>query len=458
MNDAARGTPSHQTNAFVGYRRRCAAMGAASPHPDGRIRLQKTTISNLFRYGGHRAADAKTLSLQDFNHVLDVDPVQRTLDVEGLATYQSVVARCLPLGLLPTVTPELKHITVGGATVGIGIESSGHRHGFVHDGLLEADVLLPHGEIVTCRADNEHADLFRALPNSYGTLGYILRARIRLTPAKRYVRLDNIRYADIDSYLDALEAASGGEEHDFVEGLFYSDSEQYLTLGRYVDETPYVDGIYGSHIFYKELRAREQMYLTTEDYIFRFDPDWFWNIPDAPAYMLFRRLAPKRLRNSGFYQRYVKQKHRLRALLRIPPDRSKEQLIQDWEVPWPHAKAFTHFVLANVDIQGQPWVALPIRSLGSPTLYPLRADTLYFNVGCYCFADRPRPDIDYYYTRLLDEKCFELGGIKMLYSSTFVSEPEFDRIYNGDVYRELKRKYDPEGLRPTLYEKAVGAG
>ena len=31
--------------------------------------------------------------------------------------------------------------------------------------LLEADVLLPGGDIVTCTGDNEHADLFNALPN-----------------------------------------------------------------------------------------------------------------------------------------------------------------------------------------------------------------------------------------------------------------------------------------------------
>ena len=89
------------------------------------------------------------------------------MDVEGLATYESMVTYCLAAGFLPTVVPELKPITIAGATVGIGIESSCYRSGFVHDGLIEADVLLPDGRIVTCREDNEYADLFYALPNSY---------------------------------------------------------------------------------------------------------------------------------------------------------------------------------------------------------------------------------------------------------------------------------------------------
>ncbi len=34
----------------------------------------------------------------------------------------------------------------------------------------------------------------------------------------------------------------------------------------------------------------------------------------------------------------------------------------------------------------------------------------------------------WHYTRIMDRKCFELGGIKMLYSSTFLSKNEFDRL------------------------------
>ena len=108
-----------------------------------------------------------------------------------------------------------------------------------------------------------------------------------------------------------------------------------------------------------------------------------------------------------------------------------------------------------MDIQGQPWVAVPIRTPRAPTNYPVRSDTLYFNVGCYCFAKKPKVDVDFYYTRILDRKCFELGGIKMLYSSTFIDREEFDRLYHGKAYAALKAKYDPAGYAPTLFEKAV---
>jgi hypothetical protein len=61
----------------------------------------------------------------------------------------------------------------------------------------------------------------------------------------------------------------------------------------------------------------------------------------------------------------------------------------------------------------------------------------------------------YHYTKILDRKCFDLEGIKMLYSSTFLSEAEFDALYNGAAYRQLKAKYDPAGNAQTLYKKVA---
>ena len=41
-------------------------------------------------------------------------------------------------------------------------------------------MLTGDGEVVVATPDGEHADLFRAFPNSYGTLGYALRLVIDL--------------------------------------------------------------------------------------------------------------------------------------------------------------------------------------------------------------------------------------------------------------------------------------
>jgi len=430
-----------------------ARLSGAGPGA-GALSLRKRTSSNLFRYSPRTRA-RRRLDLSAFNKVLKVDAGARTVDVEGLATFEALVDYTLPHGLVPLITPELKHITVGGAIVGIGIESNCFRHGFVHDGLLEADVLLGDGRVVTCAAAGEHGELYRALPNSYGTLGYVLRARMRLMPARRYVHLHTTRFRDVGAFLDAMREAAEAGDADFVEGLFYSADRLLLTVSRFVDQAPRVDDILREHIFYRLLEERADVYLTTKDYLFRYDPDWFWNIPETPGYRLFRRYAPQGLRNSGFYKRYVDTKNRLLGRLGVDTQGDEEPLIQDWEVPWEQARELTRYALDEVDLGGKPWIVTPIRTPATPTIYPIRANTLYYNLGCYCQVKK-RPDKgDYYYTRIMDEKCFALGGIKMLYSSTFLSQPEFERRYNGEGYRAVKARYDPQGAFPALYEKCV---
>lgn len=429
-------------------RRLLDSLGEAA----GGISLGKRTSSNLFRYQP-RSRAGRRVDLSGFNRVLHVDASRRLLEVEGLATFESIVDHTLPHGLVPLITPELKHITIGGAIVGIGIESNCFRHGFVHDGLQEAEVLVPEGRIVACSAERE-PELFRALPNSYGTLGYILRATMRLMPALPYVHLRTMRFDDLDRYLSAMRAATETDA-DFVEGTFYSESELFLTISRFVEKPPRVDDILRRNIFYRLIEREANVYLRTKDYLFRYDPDWFWNLPQTPGYDLFRRFAPASMRNSGFYKRYIETKNRL--LDRVAPGRedTEEPLIQDWEVPWEKAADLTRFALREVDLGGKPWIVTAIRTPVTPTLYPIRAGTLYYNLGCYCQVKKPAGRPPWHYTRIMDRKCFELGGIKMLYSSTFLARDEFDHLYNGAAYERLKARYDPQKRQRGLYDKCV---
>ena len=435
------------------YAEKTARLTSNWQSGSGPLRLEKSTISNLFRYQP-RGTAVRRLSLGEFNHVLGLDRAAHIVEVEGLTTYETVVRYCLEHGFLPLVAPELKHITVGGATVGIGIESTCYRYGFVHDGLREADVLLPGGKIVTARADNDHADLFDALPNSYGTLGYILRAKIALHRAGRYVHLHVEKFRNSAKYLDAMRVATESPDLQFVEGLFFRDNRYYLMTGRFVDKVPYCDDIVRRSVFYRLVETRRDIYLKTFDYIFRYDPDWFWNVPETGFYNLFRRYAPRRWRNSAFYTKYVAMKRKALGMLGVRDDRT-EPLIQDWEVPWRRGEELIRFAIDNVDLGGYPWAAVPIKAPRRPTLYPITPNELYFNLGCYCQVQRPEGMEPYHYTKILDRKCFDLGGIKMLYSSSFLGEAEFDALYNGAAYRQLKAKYDAAGNAQTLYKKVA---
>src|SRR3981081_2246159 len=117
----------------------------------GAVALQKDT-SNLFR--DRAGAPRARLDVRGFNEVLSVG--KDFVEAEGMVTYEALVEACLRHGVMPAVVPQLKTITLGGAVAGVGIEASSHRYGLVHDGVLEIDVLLGDGRIVTCTRDNEH--------------------------------------------------------------------------------------------------------------------------------------------------------------------------------------------------------------------------------------------------------------------------------------------------------------
>jgi hypothetical protein len=422
-----------------------------------KIHIKKKSVSNLFRYEGRVKQTGREVDLRLFNKPLYLDAKAKTLEVQGLATYEDIVDFTLPFGFLPLIAPELKHITVGGATVGIGIESNSYKYGFVHDGLLEAEVLLPDGEIVVCTPTNQYSDLFYALPNSYGTLGYILKVKIQLRQAENYVELHTEQFTDYKAFLMALKAATKLNSVEYIESLIYSKQELYLVIGRQTNKPANLMSIYGGTIFYKEISHPGSLCLTTKDYIFRYDPEWFWAIPDSPLYRLFRACSPKNLRNSSFYTRYLKWQRWLSGKLSFYnfEDSRLEQLIQDWEVPWQQADTLLSFALETFDLDEKPLMATPIKTTGLASCYPMLKDELYFNLGSYGYVVKQSTQPDYYNTKIMDKFCFDHQGIKMLYSTTFIGEAAFNKVYDGQTYKSLKKKYDPRGLLPSLFEKAV---
>ena len=147
------------------------------------MRLAKRT-SNLFR--PRAATGAPGLDVSSLGGVISVDVAARTADVQGMCTYEHLVDETLPHGLIPYVVPQLRTITLGGAVSGLGIESTSFRNGLPHESVVEMDIFTGAGEVVTTRPRD---DLFETFPNSYGSLGYATRLRIKLEQVPSYVAL-----------------------------------------------------------------------------------------------------------------------------------------------------------------------------------------------------------------------------------------------------------------------------
>jgi delta24-sterol reductase len=109
--------------------------------------------------------------------------------VEPRVTMQQLVRAAAAYNLRPPVVPEFRKITVGGSIAGIAGESSSFKHGFFHDACSGYEIITGDGSILTATPTNEYADLFYATPGSYGSLGIVTAATIKLIPALPFVAM-----------------------------------------------------------------------------------------------------------------------------------------------------------------------------------------------------------------------------------------------------------------------------
>jgi FAD/FMN-containing dehydrogenase len=438
-------------------RRRLEAELAGATTRDGpSIGLAKST-SNLFRDRARRPRPA--IDLEHFDEVVRIDSDARTVVAEGMIPYAALVDATLAHGLVPAVVPQLKSITLGGAVAGVGIEASSFRFGLVHDTVAALEILTGEGRIVTAAPDNEHRDLFYGFPNSYGTLGYALTVTARLVPTRPFVALTHERFDDAQACFAALTRRCDDPTVDFLDGTVFAPDELYLTVGCFGDSAPSTSDYTYERIYYRSIREREHDWLTTRDYVWRWDTDWFWCSKNVGAqHPLVRRLLGRERLNSVTYQRIMRWNSRVGLTNAIDRLRGlhSESVIQDVDIPIERATEFLDFLHREIGIL--PIWLCPIRAPAtSPafTLYPLEPGRLYVNFGFWDVvterAVRPRG----YRNRLIEMKVRELAGLKSLYSDSYYTHDEFWSIFDHDAYRGLKARYDPRGALGDLYAKCV---
>lgn len=428
------------------------------------IALRKKT-TNLFR--PRNQDDVARIDVTDFTHVISVDAKHQTAEVEGMATYETIVEETLKHGLMPAVVPQLKTITLGGAVTGVGIESSSFRYGFPHETLLSMDILTGDGRIVETKPTGANKDLFYGFPNSYGSLGYAIKLKIKLIPVKRYVKLIHIKYADIKKYLKDLQDICDDKKWrtqriDFVDGMMYQKGEYYIVLGQMVDDAPYVSDYTYKNIYYKSILERTEDYLTIEDYIWRWDTDWFWcSINMGAQNPILRRLYGKdRLRSDRFMKIFNFEmrhgyKHKIDKLFGKKPI---EFVIQDVEIPIDKCEEFIKYYFKTINIR-PVWVC-PVRQLDKSkkwSLYGLDTNRLYINFGFWSSVEAKTMD-PAWHNKSLEAKVTELQGKKSLYSSAYYDKNIFWNLYNSKEYNKLKKAYDPKGVFKDLYDKTVKRG
>lgn len=212
-----------------------------NPQQDGLICTARPSFwSVTMRDLAHKRNKRYEVDLSDLADIVQVDLERMIVRLEPYVTMGYLTATLLDLGVCVPVVPEYDDLTVGGLVCGYGIEGSSHKYGLFYDEVISMEVALANGDVVVATSDNEHKDLFHAIPWSYGSLGMLVGVEMRLIKVKPYMKLTYFPVAGtIDQICHAWKhflVPTDKPWAEYVEGLIYSSNRGVLMTADYAEK------------------------------------------------------------------------------------------------------------------------------------------------------------------------------------------------------------------------------
>ena len=244
----------------------------------------------------------------------------------------------------------------------------------------------------------------------------------------------------------------------------FSKDKFVITTGCFAEKAPYTSNYKHMKIYYQDsVQKKKEDYLTTKDYIWRWDTDWFWTSRNfGMQKKLLRFFLGKRFLNSHTYSKIMalSKKIDLANLFKLYRKQGKnnlEWIIQDICIPVENCEKYLEFYFKDIGLY--PVWFCPTKNYNDKNTFSLfqpDKKKLYIDIAVWEPKSTDKDPSQYFYNRLIESKVMEYKGHKTLYSETFFTKKNFWKQYNEKSYRELKFRYDKKLLLGDLYEKCVG--
>ena len=180
---------------------------------------RRSGLSVGLRGGGNSYGDAALnseqilLDLRRMNRILAWDPIQGVVRVEPGVSLSQLWQYILEDGWWPPVVTGTSATTVGGCA-GMNVHGkNAFQVGTIGDHILEFDLMLPSGEIVTCSRDN-NSDLFYAAIGGFGMLGIFTSITMQMKRIySGYLDVFTQTQHDLDGMFDYFNAYAGSSDY-----------------------------------------------------------------------------------------------------------------------------------------------------------------------------------------------------------------------------------------------------
>ncbi|PIT88220.1 MAG: hypothetical protein COU29_03050 [Candidatus Magasanikbacteria bacterium CG10_big_fil_rev_8_21_14_0_10_36_32] len=428
----------------------------------------KKSVSHVVPNNNQKIKTTK-INIGELTDILEINVSEKTCVVESGVTFINLVKATLPLGFIPYVVPELKNITIGGAISGCSVESMSYKYGGFHDSCLEYEIITGDGKIINC-SKTKNSDIFEMIHGSYGTLGLLTKIKFKLYPAKPFVKLSYINFSSFDEFWNFFTNQCHTGNYEFIDAIIHAPDKLVACLGNMITQTPYLSSYEKENVFYKSTLKKQEDYMTTEQYLFRYDTECHWLSRAIPIleWRAVRKVFGRFFLGSDNMIRWSKRLNKISlplAVQNLPPVlaakkflhyKKRPDMIVDVFIPKTKFPTFWQWYKEYFDFF--PLWIVPYKMPNG--IYPwinykhtAKNDENFFIDAAIYGKKNTALEIDY--SDLMENKVFKLGGIKTLISRNHYSPTRFAEIYNLKLYNSIKQKTDPTNSFGTVFERMV---
>ncbi|MDB4972621.1 MAG: delta(24)-sterol reductase [Myxococcaceae bacterium] len=406
----------------------------------------------------------------ELHDVLELDPVRSVVRVEPRVNMGQLTRWLAPRGFTVPVVAELDDLTVGGLILGYGIESSAHKYGLFADTVVSAEVVLADGRVVHASA-TENADLFHALPWSYGAHGFLTAVELRVIPSKPYVRLT---YEPVQGLARSVqrfrELAEAADPPEFLEQLYFDLDRSVLVYGDFAElpkgARPNRIGRFWKPWFYKHIeshltKGKATEYVPLREYYHRYTRSLYWHgelLVPFGNHPLFRYTL-------GWLMPPKVSLMRLSQTERVRKYRDERNVVQDALVPirllrdciemfHREFECYPLWMCAHKTFRTEP------RGMIGPS-DPTLEQEMFVDVGAWQvprMVKRKEAWNGIEAVKRMEAWLREHRGYQCLYAVTEQTRAQFWQMFDRTLYEQVREKYGAQGAFMDVFDKVKRPG
>src|SRR5262249_33568589 len=154
---------------------------------------------------GQACSDGKVLlDTSSMQTIHEISRAEEWARVDGGVVWRDLVAKTVPIGLVPRVLTNNLGVSVAGTTSVAGLGVASYRYGCQADNAIELEVVTGTGEIVVCSRE-KNRDLFDVARCGFGQFGIITRVKTKLRQCKQKVGMWHLLYDDLGTFMKDSE-------------------------------------------------------------------------------------------------------------------------------------------------------------------------------------------------------------------------------------------------------------